>query len=82
MMAIGVVYVLGMLGLSYSYNIAPAAVVAPCQYIQIFFAIGFDYLVWESLPDIYKIIGVFIIIGAGAYLLFSERKLKSGANVL
>lgn len=74
MTAIGAVYALGMLAISYSYNIAHTAVVAPCQYVQILFAIAFDYLIWSSVPDIYKIIGVAIIIGAGIYLFATEKR--------
>ena len=74
MMVIGLVYSLGMLGLAYSYNIAHAAVLAPCQYVQILFGIAFDYLIWASLPDIYKIIGMVMVIGAGIYLFAIEKR--------
>ncbi len=72
-------YVLALLMISYSFSIAPAAVVAPYQYTQIVFAVIFGYLVFGEIPDFYKILGVLIISGSGVFLFARERYLRKKA---
>lgn len=69
-------YVFALLTVSYSYTLAPVAVVAPYQYTQIIFALGFGYLFFGTVPDIYKILGSAIIVGSGIWLFARERALR------
>jgi drug/metabolite transporter (DMT)-like permease len=62
--------------ISYSYTLAPASVVAPYQYVQIVFALGFGYFMFGDVPDIFKIVGASIIIGSGVFLFIRERIVK------
>ncbi|MGH1377772.1 MAG: DMT family transporter [Alphaproteobacteria bacterium] len=72
MLVIGAAYGAALILISYGYTLAEVAVVAPYQYVQIILALGIDYFVWASVPDIYKIIGSFIIVGAGVFLFIRE----------
>ncbi len=72
----GIVYGLASLTVAYAFTLAPAPVIAPYQYVQIVFALGFGYFVFGNMPDAYKVTGAFIIIGAGLVLFARERVLK------
>ena len=75
----GMAYGLASLTIAYAFTLAPAPVIAPYQYTQIIFALGFGYFVFGNMPDAYKVTGAFIIIGAGLVLFARERALKKRA---
>jgi drug/metabolite transporter (DMT)-like permease len=75
----GVSYGLASLTIAYAFTLAPAPVIAPYQYVQIIFALGFGYFVFGNMPDVYKMTGALIIIGAGLVLFARERALKKRA---
>lgn len=52
---------------------APASLVAPPQYSQMLWAIGFDALLFGIGVDLWMIVGSLIIIGAGLFTLERER---------
>ncbi len=52
---------------------APASLVAPPQYSQMLWAIGFDYLLFGIGIDLWMIVGSIIIIGAGLFTFERER---------
>jgi len=56
-----------------SHVFAPASTVAPFMYSQIFWAVGFGFLLFGALPDRYSVIGGLIVIGSGLYLLRQHR---------
>ena len=56
-----------------SHAFAPASAVAPFMYSQIFWAIGFGYLLFDALPDEYTILGGIIVVVSGIYLLRRQR---------
>ncbi|MGH1455959.1 MAG: DMT family transporter [Alphaproteobacteria bacterium] len=80
MVLIGLAYGLASLTIAYAFTLAPAPVIAPYQYVQIIFALGFGYFVFGHVPDGYKITGALIIIGAGLVLFARERFLKQKAR--
>lgn len=55
-----------------AFSRAPAAVVAPFQYSQMFWAIGFGYVIWGSVPGQSVLLGCPIVIGSGLYILRRE----------
>ncbi len=73
MVVIGAAYAIAMVLISYSFTLAPASVLAPYQYTQIIFALGFGYFLFGDVPDIPKIIGASIIVGSGIFLFTRER---------
>lgn len=73
MVVIGLAYGFASLTIAYAFTLAPAPVVAPYQYIQLVFALGFGYFIFGYVPDIYKITGALVIVGAGLILFARER---------
>jgi len=69
----GAFYGAAVIIISYAYTLAPVAVVAPYQYTQIIFALGFGYFLFGNIPDFFKIVGASIIVGAGIMLYARER---------
>ncbi len=53
---------------------APANIVSPFQYLQLFGAVMLGYLVFDSIPDRYTWAGAALIIASGLYLGWSETK--------
>lgn len=76
---IGACYGLALVTIAHSYTLAPASVIAPYQYIQIIFALGFGYFVFNDVPDAFKILGAGIIIASGVFLFMRERIVKKRA---
>lgn len=73
----GTCYGLALVLISLAYTLAPTSVIAPYQYVQIIFALGFGYLVFHDYPDAFKIVGAGIIIGSGIFLFIRERIVKA-----
>ena len=56
-----------------AFRLAPASVVAPYEYTAMVWAVAFDRVIWQVLPDARMLIGSAIVVGAGLYLLRRER---------
>lgn len=65
---------LGQLAITEAFNKGEASSVAPFEYTALAWAMGLDWLLWQTLPDRYTIIGAAIIIGSGVYLIRNERQ--------
>ena len=59
-----------------AFSMAPASILAPFQYVEIVSATILGYLIFAEFPDLTKWVGIFIIIGSGAYIFLRERKLE------
>ncbi|MFT4014841.1 MAG: DMT family transporter [Paracoccus sp. (in: a-proteobacteria)] len=57
-----------------AYQSAEAANVAPMQYSQMIWAIGYGWLLFGERPDGATLLGAALIIGSGLYILMRERK--------
>ncbi|MGO7206005.1 acyltransferase domain-containing protein [Rhizobium ruizarguesonis] len=66
----------GILGV-YAYRAAPASTLAPLQYLEIVSATIFAWLVFGDFPDAVKWLGIAIIVAAGFYILWRERRFAS-----
>jgi S-adenosylmethionine uptake transporter len=55
-----------------AYRRAPAIIVAPMQYSQIIWAIGFGYVFFGERVDMFTALGATIIIAAGIYIVVRE----------
>ena len=73
--AAGVVGGIGQLLMTYAMNFAPAAVVTPFEYTAICWAVLFDLLIWNVLPDLMTTIGAGIVIATGLYIWHRETKI-------
>lgn len=69
---------LGLLGgaaqlfMTQAFRLAPAAVIAPFEYLAILFGIGFGYVFWGDLPDRWTVLGVAVVVASGLYILHRE----------
>ncbi len=60
-----------------AYRNAPASIIAPFDYLQIFFALAIGYLVWSELPRAQSAIGGAIIVASGLYIWRRETRLAA-----
>jgi drug/metabolite transporter (DMT)-like permease len=56
-----------------AFRLAPAATVAPFEYLSIAWGAGIDWVVWHALPGARVVAGAGIVVGAGLYLVHRER---------
>ncbi len=71
--AIGVMAGVGHYFLTIAYSQAPAATVAPFNYMQLIGAAILGYLVFDSIPDFWTWVGAAVIVCSGLYLGHAER---------
>jgi len=64
---------LGQLAITEAFNHGEASVVAPFEYSALAWGVAIDWMLWNTLPDQYTLIGAAIIIGSGIYLVRKER---------
>lgn len=64
----------GQFTITAAYSNAPAKEISIYDYTQIIFAAGLGFFLFDQIPDIYSIIGYFIICGASvAIFIYSNR---------
>jgi len=56
-----------------AYRMAPASTVSPFLYLQLLTMVGFGWLVFGDLPDLFTIAGAVIVVSSGVYLIHRER---------
>jgi len=73
--AIGAVGTAAHLVMTWSLRYAPAATLAPMQYLEIPVATGFGWLIFHDLPDGLAGAGICVTVAAGLYIVMRERAL-------
>jgi drug/metabolite transporter (DMT)-like permease len=73
---LGVVALGAIVCVNRSLAYAPASVVVPYQYTLIVWAVVFGYVFFGDVPDILTLLGAAIIVGAGLFIYFRERKVR------
>lgn len=73
----GVLGTVGGLFIIAAYRVAPAIVVAPMQYSQIFWASILGFILWGEVPSQATTIGICVIISAGVALLYAAGRRPS-----
>ncbi|SFD62307.1 EamA-like transporter family protein [Massilia yuzhufengensis] len=63
----------GQLAITEAFAQGEASKVAPFEYTALAWAVGLDWLLWQTLPDSYTLVGAAIIIGSGLYLIRHEK---------
>ncbi len=63
---------LGQLAITEAFGSGEASKVAPFEYAALAWGVGFDWLLWRTLPDQYTVLGAAIIIASGIYLIRHE----------
>ncbi len=75
LLGVGLVASVTHLLLSGALKFAPAATVAPLQYLEIVAATGLGYLLFADFPDALTGLGITIIIGSGLFVILRERQM-------
>ena len=70
---IGVIGTCAHLLMTWSLRYAPAATLAPMQYLEIPIATGFGWLIFHDLPDGLAGAGICVTVAAGLYIVMRER---------
>jgi drug/metabolite transporter (DMT)-like permease len=55
-----------------AYRGAPATVVAPFQYTQMLWGMGYGFVIWSQRPDRQMLLGAAVVICTGIYILHRE----------
>ncbi|WP_342351596.1 DMT family transporter [Rhodoferax fermentans] len=64
----------GQLAITEAFRHGQASAVAPFEYTALAWGLGVDWLIWDTLPDHYTLLGGAIIIASGLYVVRHERK--------
>lgn len=73
LLAVGVIASISHLLLSTALKLAPAATIAPLQYLEIAGSVTVGYLLFQDFPDRLTWLGIAIITGSGLYVFARER---------
>ncbi|MFA5682713.1 MAG: DMT family transporter [Hydrogenophaga sp.] len=76
LVALGVTGFAGQLAINDAFRHGQASAVAPFEYTALAWAVGLDWLVWQTLPGIHTWIGAVIIIGSGLYIVRHEQRIS------
>jgi drug/metabolite transporter (DMT)-like permease len=74
LVAIGLIGGCGQLLITSSYRNAPAAVIAPFDYVSMLYVSVIGYVVWGDVPDGPLLIGAVIVVASGLYILRRETR--------
>lgn len=62
--------------LAQAYRLAPAATVAPFEYLGLPLAVFWGWMMWAELPGSTVLAGITLILGAGLFVFLRERQKK------
>jgi len=65
--------------ISQAYRVAPAATVAPFEYVSLIMAIIYGFVLFSELPDLFTWIGIVMIAGSGLFVFWRENHSKRTA---
>lgn len=64
---------IGQYGITEAFRRAPASLIAPLEYTALVWGIGLDWILRQTLPDVWMLVGAAVIVSCGLYLLRGER---------
>lgn len=73
---LGVLGTVAHLLMTWSLRLAPAATLAPMQYLEIPFGTVIGWIVFNDLPNGLAALGICITVGAGLYIILREQRLS------
>ena len=73
LLGVGVTATVSHLFISFALRMAPAATIAPLQYLEIVAATGLGYWIFGDFPDPLTWAGIAVIVGSGLYVFARER---------
>ncbi|SFJ11861.1 EamA domain-containing membrane protein RarD [Phyllobacterium sp. CL33Tsu] len=80
--AIGAIATGGHLLVVHASRLAPASLLAPFQYLEIVMAVIIGLVVFNEFPSASKWLGIAIIIGSGAYVVWREGKKRNATGAI
>jgi drug/metabolite transporter (DMT)-like permease len=69
---IGLIGGLAQMAMTEAFRLAPVSIIAPFEYLALVFAVGFGYLFWDEVPDVYIFGGAALVVAGGLYILHRE----------
>ena len=72
--ATGALGAIGQHAITEAFRHAPAAVVAPIEYTALLWGLGIDFVVWSVWPNATVMGGATLVIAAGIYVAWRERR--------
>jgi drug/metabolite transporter (DMT)-like permease len=72
----GMVGGVALMAITRAFELAPASIVGPLDYLIFVFGALIGYMVWGDIPDTFVIIGAFILVLSGLYLVYHEARRK------
>ena len=76
LLALGVLGTIAHLLMTWSLRLAPAATLAPMQYLEIPIGTFIGWLIFSDLPNGLAAIGICITVAAGLYIILREQRLS------
>ena len=73
---VGVMATISHLFISFALRLAPAATIAPLQYLEIVTAVALGYWVFGDFPDALTWAGIVVIVASGLYVFAREQRLS------
>ena len=73
LVGMGVTGFVGQLAMTEAFRHGKASAVAPFEYTALAFGLGLDWMIWNTVPDHYTLLGGAIIIASGIYLIRKEK---------
>ncbi|MCC6561135.1 MAG: DMT family transporter [Xanthomonadales bacterium] len=71
---IGVSGALAQYAITIAFKLGEASAIAPFEYTALGWGVALDWLLWQTLPDRFVLIGAAIIVASGVYLIRHERE--------
>lgn len=68
----GIFFFIGSQVLFVTYRLAPLHFLSPFQYTQIFWVVLLSYFLWQNMPSMIQIIGLFLIMITATYSSYSK----------
>ncbi|MBW6417747.1 DMT family transporter [Celeribacter sp. PS-C1] len=81
MLAIGCLGTLAQLTLIRAYSVTEASAIAPVSHLGLLVAVALGYVVFDSLPDLWTVLGGLVIVAAALYVWHRERKTGTAVTV-
>lgn len=72
---VGLSGAIGQYGVTEAFRRTPASIVAPLEYTALIWALGLDWLLWRTFPDMITLLGAGIIVLSGLYLIRRESRI-------
>lgn len=73
--ASGVIFVFGLMGITHAYRVAAVSVVAPAEYSYLIWTSVLGIVIFNDFPDFRVVSGSAVVVAAGLYVMYRERKL-------